>query len=517
VQIAYSKRHDSHIVADDAKPGDAPFLCMNPECRRPVTLHRTSPHYHFQHSRGKGSPSCFLFVGRLETAIQTSSLPKDAADRSPQQSTSTSLLFSGDTPSDFSLEVRLPGVDPGRPWSGSIVIHERGERRVQFDQIRRRVSGLRPQTSYQLECRGDVDQDYKVLLRVADIGLNQALNIFPYSIGGTSLVESGRPLRCGATYWIISREPTALPVDCDPVRFLTHQWQGWWVSRLELPNLANLSNLQVLAIESWLGRPLSRESSRVLICSPFPHHFSNSGIPVFPIETQSVTIQTSDFGEPRLELDGATQTGPDAQAAAGAYVCRLGSRGRWSVLFGSRRVLEWEVAQCPTYRPPSIVIASKGAQIELFHPEAAAFISAGALRQDEMELRFAEPKLLALIEINERSLPEDLPGTALPLNPQKIESITAGNFGSVEIATIRAGADMFDEQFLKSLVGSVRWLHGLSIASVAGDLIRMSGQPRHDAPPWIKVLASARWSRRFAPQIRLIELNLHNAGVWHVR
>lgn len=517
MRIAYSKRRDSHIIADDAKSEDAPFLCMNPDCRRPVTLHRTSPHYHFQHSRGKGSPDCFLFVGRLESEIQAITPIKTPATSGPQRSSSPSLLFSGDTPDDFSLTIRLPDVDPERPWVGCIVVHERGERRAQFERIRYGVSGLRPQALYLLECRGDIEPGYKALVQGATVGLNQVVNVFPYSIGGAALLESDRPLRCATQYWVITRESMTLPADCEPVHFYTQPWQSWWVSRLEIPAFATLSTRQITVMESWLRRPLRRESSRVIIRAPTPHHFFDTGVPVFPVETESLTIEATAFEELRLELNGVEQATPDALGTAGLYVCRLGRLGRWTLFSKSRRLLEWEVADCPTFSPPSIVLVSKESQIDLFHPDAAAFISNSAARQEKIQLRVGNSRLLAIVAINGDSTHDDPSADALPLDSQSIRSISAGNFGSVEISTVERGAGAFDGKLLASLAGGIRWLQGLSTVANDRDTIRMSGHPSHDAPRWIKSLASAHWSGRLLPQIRLMERNLHDAGVWHVR
>lgn len=515
MQSAFSKRRDSHISADDARPEDGPFLCMNPDCRRPVTLHRTTP-YHFQHSRGKGSPKCFLFGGRLEQAVRTIAPGRLSDPRRLPSSRGPALLFSGDTPADFSLEIRLPDTDADHPWTGTIVVHERGERRVQFERVRFGVSHMRPQQNYRIEFKGDVDPGYRALIEGAAVGLDQVLNVFPYGTHGVELLESGRALRCDKQYWMVTRDEIAQPAECRVARFSAQPWLGWWVSRLELPNLLSLSSDQVRSLEAWLQRPIAPESSRVIIRTPMPHHFLDSGIAVFPVETESLILEAKEQTGIRLECDGIVRGSVEPLDELGLYACRLGGAGRWTVLNGARALLAWEVRVCPVFIPPSIVLVSKESHVDLFHPDAASFISRAANRQEQIHVRVSDPRLFALIEINGHSPLAEPNGNLLPIDPQSIQSISAANFGHLEIVTAAPDVLALDSSRLDYLKGRSQWLQGISATSCRQPLIGMSGRPRDAAPLWVKTLARARWSREFAPQVRALARDLHQAGVWHV-
>lgn len=516
MQLAYSKRRASHISADEAGAEDAPFLCMNPDCRRPVTLHRTSPHYHFQHARGKGSPKCFLFGGRLELVARTIAPARRGELSRPPRSTGPTLLFSGDTSTDFSLEIRLPDVDATRPWSGTVVVHERGERRVQFERLRYGVSHLRPQSAYEIKCNGDIDPEYRALIDGLTVGLNQIFNVFPYGLRGTELLESDRPLRCDKTYWIITQQAIAQPTDCAVAAFSTQTWLGWWVSRLDLPSYVSLSSDQVSALESWLQRPLMPESTRVIIRTPTPHHFLDNGIAVFPLETESLVLEAKEQRDLRLEFDGVAKDSLGPLDELGLYSCLLGGSGRWTVFCDSRALLTWEVRDCPVFSPPSIALVSKDSQIDLFHPDAARFVSTAANRREQIHLRVGDPRLFAVVKINGHSLQSESDVNLCPIDPQVIRSIRAANFGYLEIATASPGAILSDSELLKPLEGRIRWLHGVATSSNDRELIAMSGRPSTEAPRWITALVRARWSSAFAPQVRSMTRDLVRAGAWHV-
>jgi hypothetical protein len=516
VQLAFSKRRDSHISAGDARPEDGPFLCMNPDCRRLVTLHRTSPNYHFQHARGKGSPECSLFGGRLELTVRTIAPARREVSSRPPRSRGPVLLFSGDTPGDFSLDVRLPDTDPARPWAGTIVVHERGERRVQFERVRYGVSHMRPQQNYRIECKGDVDLVYRALIDATAVGLDQELNVFPYSTHGVEQLESGRALRCDKQYWIISRHEIAQSADCTVAAFSTQPWLGWWVSSLRLPSFTSLSSDQVRSLEAWVQRPLAPESSRVIIRTPQPHHFLDSGIAVFPVETELLILEAREQTGLRLECDGIARGAVESLDDLGLYACRIGGPGRWTVFNGSRALLAWEVRVCPVFNAPSITLISKESHIDLFHPDAASFISNAGNRREQIDLRVSDPRLFALVEINGHSPVDEPNGNLLAIDPQTVRSISAANFGRLEIVTAAPDALALDSRRLAFLKGRSRWLQGVSSISYPQPSIAMSGRPREAAPPWVKTLARARWPGKLAPHVRALARDLHQAGVWHV-
>lgn len=516
MQRAYSKRRNALIAADDARSEDGPFLCVNPGCRRPVTLHRTFPSRHFQHWRGKGNPECELYGGRPgQGPVPVNVIHRSTAHGEPAKDYA-SLLFGGDTTSDFSLDIRLPDIAPGTSWPGTIVVREYGSRPITFDRLRRGVLGVRPMERYRFEYRGVVDPDYVEYLESIDLGLNQRVNVFPYAVTRGSKVSQAQPLRAANNYWLLTQDPLETPPNIAPLTEPAVVWHGWRVMRLKLPQFATLQGQLLRDIESWLGHPIVSESARSQIARPVPHHFSEVGLPVFARETEAVFVQVIAADEYRLERDGLLDGSVDQLAGQGVLRCGLGDCGRWTLFADGGAILRWEVEECPFLEPPAVTLAATGGAIPLFSEGAIPWLEDRIRNGQDVSLQLPHESLTEVVSINDERCVSDATNQIIRIDLGALSSIQGASFGNLQITRASATVQDTATRIPDELVSRVKWLKTMVAPNRTSGWLGMAGRPNDAAPTYIRDLQRVRWPNFLAPQLRYVERELRRLGVWDV-
>lgn len=507
---AVSRSTSREIDASDANPHDGPFVCINPSCRHPVTLHRTRPNPHFQHSRGKANPACEHYGSRpgqiSAFRISTPSPSKVVGWEGPI------LKFSGDPPAHFALSLRLPLPRPGESWDGHIVIHEHGERIVSWEQVKQPVQDLRPRTGYPVTFSGEVSEEYRLLLQNDLPGLRQDFNLFAYGIGATRLLEPYEALQADKDYWVLSEKP--LPPVGAPA-WIKHSisWHRWYVTLLSLPPLRSMSDEDRAGLERTLQRSLVAPRFRAVIVSPLPHHFSDAGIPVYPDDVGELQIELSGSSKVELLCDGERRGTIRVRALDGIRIAEIHQCGRWTLTLNGHRILEWIKSKVDFFEPPGVGLSAGGQEIPLLSQRA----------QSWLEAQPAGGTFLIRIPSNE--VAECLLVDNAPVAPASLEIaqsvaadrehlIDAGNFGRVAYGRhARAREPLYE---LDGVRAKVMWLKSIALHPEFSGPHRLTGSPEPSAPGWVADLKRVGWTRSLIAQLREIERHLTRAGVWRV-
>lgn len=504
---AVSKRTSQEIHASDASRHDGPFVCINPSCRRPVTLHRTRPNPHFQHSRGKANPACEHYGSRSDRIssfrISSASSPSGAGVEVPI------LAFFGDAPAHFSLSLRLPQPRPEEVWEGSIVIHEHGERIVSYDRLNHPVSDLRPRAEYSISFRGAVSEDYRRLLRADPPGLRQNFNLFVYGLGATRLLQPGEALQAAKDYWVLSKDP--VPRIGDP-SWIVHStaWHGWYVTLISLPAFDGLPNDERACVEEIFGRPLRPDRLRAVIVSPLPHHFSDAGIPVYPDTVRELQIELNESQNVELWCSGQRRGAIRFGGRAGSCTAELDQCGRWALEVNGQRLLEWIKSEVDFFEPPGISLNAGGEEIPFLSKRAQSWLDtqpAGGT----FVIRCPSAEVAECLSVDHAKLvPASLEVELLVAGRE--HSIEAGNFGRLtygrRINAVRAQYELDD------IRPKAEWLRNIALHAAFCGPHRLHGSPAPEAPGWIAELKRMGWADSLLAQVRAIEGQLIRAGVW---
>jgi hypothetical protein len=508
---AVSRRTSREIDAKDASLHDGPFVCINPSCGRPVTLHNTRPNPHFQHSRGKANPSCEYYgsrTGQISSfRISTSNAPRALGGREVPV-----LTFSGDPPADFLLSLRLPGPPAERIWDGSIVIHEHGERIVSFDQLKDPILHLRPKTEYAVTFRGDVPEEYRGLLR--DIpGLRQDFNLFVYGIDAARLLEPYESIHADKDYWVLSKAD--LPSIGDPA-WIRHSvaWHGWHVTLISLPSLRVMSNAQRAGVERVFQRPLHPDRFRAVILAPPPHHFFDSGIAVYSDDVEELQIALSESSKVDLLCDGERRGAIRCEPQQRICRAEFDRCGRWTLMSDGQRVLEWIKSETDFFEPPGINLSVGGEDIPLFSHQVQSWLE--AQRADgSLLIRSPNAAVAASILVDNEPFPPASLEMVLPHFADREHWIDAGNFGRLTYSRRAKITEIRRE--LDDVKAKVTWLKGIALHAKCVGPHRLRGIPEPEAPGWIAELKHMGWASSFIAQIRDIEDRLIRTGVWRAQ
>ena len=406
--------------------------------------------------------------------------------------------------------MRLPPPQPEEAWDGCVVIHEHGERIVLCDQLKQPILDLRPKSDYLISFRGEVPEDYRRLLEGEFPGLRQRFNLFPYGIGAARLVEPDEAIQADRDYWVLSKEP--LPHIGEP-SWIRHSiaWHGWHVTLISLPSFRTMSNGERAHVERIFQRSLLSARLSAVIVSPLPHHFSDSGIAVYPDDVDELQIALGEPLEVQLSCDGQRRGTIRYEAQEGICTAEFDPCGRWTLTLSGQRLLEWIKSEVEFFEPAGISLRAGGEEVPLLSQQAQSWLEAAG---NTVFIRSPNAEVAECLSIdNTPSAPATLE-IELPATADRVHSIDAGNFGRLTYGRpTHAGEEPYD---LGDVRAKVTWLKSMALHERFSGPYRLQGNPEPRAPGWIAELTRVGWASSLIAQVRDIQNQLVRVGVWRV-